>query len=72
MTPDEFWATLQAMPEPHPVFYRLYYTDLGEPVCYTMEDIPGKYIEVDQSTYALADYNVRVVNSQLIKIVPKK
>lgn len=72
MTPDEFWATLQAMPEPQPVFYRLYYNDHGEPICYTMEDIPGKYIEVEQSIYALADYNVRVVNSQIIKIVPKK
>ena len=67
MTPEEFWATLQAMPEPAPVFYRLYHNEDGTPICYTMEDLPGKYIEVDQETYSLADYSVRVVNKQLIK-----
>ena len=72
MTPEEFWATLHAMPEPQPVFYRLYYNDDGTPICYTMEDLSGKYIEVDQETYALADYSVRVVDEKLIKIVPKR
>jgi len=72
MTPEEFWATLHAMPEPKPVFYRLYYNDDGTPICYTMEDLPGKYIEVDQETYTLADYSVRVVDEKLIKIIPKR
>jgi len=72
MTPEEFWATLHAMPTAIPVFYRLYYNNDGTPICYTMEDLPGEYIEIDQETYAIASYNVRVVNNQLIKINPKK
>ena len=72
MTPEEFWATLHAMPKAVPVFYRLYYNDDGTPICYTMEDLPGKYIDVDQETYTFASYNVRVVDKQLIKIIPKK
>lgn len=72
MTPEEFWATLHAMPEPRPVFYRLYYNEDGTPICYTMEDLSGKYIEVDQTTYTLADYSVRVVDEKLIKIIPKR
>lgn len=72
MTPEEFWATLHAMTEPQPVFYRLYYKEDGTPICYTMEDLPGKYIDVDQAAYTLADYSVRVVDEKLIKIVPKR
>lgn len=72
MTPEEFWAILHDMPEPREIFYRLYYNEDGTPICYTMEDLPGKYIDVDQTAYALADYSVRVINEQLIKIVPKR
>lgn len=56
-------------PEPKPVSYRLYYNDDGSPKCYAMEDLPGKYIEVDSETYALRPWNVRVENQKL-KIVP--
>jgi hypothetical protein len=71
MNEQEFWAILNNIPEPLPVFYRLYYDDQGHPVCYTMEDLPGKYIDVDQETYILASHNVRVVDNQLVKIKPK-
>ena len=71
MNEQEFWAILNDIPEPAPVFYRLYYDEHGNPVCYTMEDLPGKYIDVDQETYILAPHNVRVVNNTLIKIIPK-
>lgn len=71
MTEQEFWQILHDVPEPTPLFYRLYYQDDGTPVVYTMEDLPGKYIEVDQNTYALASYNVRVVDGKLIPVVPK-
>jgi hypothetical protein len=53
------------MPEPQPVFYRLYYNDAGEPVCYSMEDQPGNYIDIDAETFGLAPLNVRVVNCML-------
>lgn len=71
MNEQEFWAILNNMPEPVPVFYRLYYDELGHPVCYTMEDLPGKYIDVDQETYILASHNVRVINDTLVRITPR-
>ena len=71
LTEQEFWSILQAMPEPKPVFYRLYYNDDGSPIIYSMEDLPGNYIEVDQSTYALAPFNVMVINNKLVYVKPK-
>jgi hypothetical protein len=68
MTPDEFWAILHSMPEPKPVFYRLYYNKDGTPIIYTMEDLPGNYIEVDCETYTLASFNVQVVDNKLVHI----
>ena len=65
MTPEEFWSILHNMPEHEPVFWRLYYNDAGQPVCYSMEDLPGKYIDIDAETFALAPANVQVVNGQL-------
>ena len=65
MTPEEFWDILHTMPEPQPVFYRLYYNDAGQPVCYSMEDLPGNYIDIDAETFGLAPVNVRVVDNKL-------
>lgn len=70
MTPDEFWSVLHAMPEPTPPSYRLYYSIAGEPVIYSMESLPGNYIEVDSETYALAPFNVRVVDNKIVYIKP--
>ena len=50
MTEAEFWAAL-APQEIVAVTYRLYYDDLGYPLFYSMEDLPGKYIDIDQTTY---------------------
>lgn len=52
-------------PEPQPVIYRLYYQDDGTPICYSMEDQPGNYIDVDPMTFAKASMNVRVVNGKI-------
>lgn len=70
LTEQEFWATLANMPEPQPISYRLYYDDHGCPVIYTMEELAGNYIEVDQKTYVIAPNNVRVLNGQLVYISP--
>ena len=70
ITEQEFWSILQATPESKPVFYRLYYNDNGTPITYSMEELPGNYIEVDQPTYVLAPFNVRVVGNQLTYIKP--
>jgi hypothetical protein len=68
MTPDELQQLLQGMPEPKPVFWRLYYDADGKPVQYSMEDLPGTYIDVDPTTYALGNINVRVRNGILVEV----
>lgn len=68
MTPEEFFGALTQMPEPRPVFYRLYHDDQGRPLFYSMEDLPGTYIEIDQATFALAQSRVQVVNGVLTKL----
>jgi len=55
-------------PEPKPITYRLYYNTDGSPCCYTMEDLPGDFIEVDQQTYINHRMDVRVVEGKLIKL----
>lgn len=66
MTEEEFWKILQAAPESQPVSWRLYYdAETGRPIQYSMEDLPGNYIEVDPETYTRTPYNIRVVNGQI-------
>ena len=65
MTEHEFWAILHAMPEPQPVFWRLYYDTEGKPITYSMEDLPGTYINVSAEAYAQASHDVRVHDGQL-------
>ena len=48
--------------------YRLYYNDLGEPLFYSMEDLPGNYIEVDAETFRSGPVNCRIVDGQMLLI----
>ena len=69
MTEQEFWEILLDAPEPRPIFYRAYYNDDGWVESYSMEDLPGKYVDIDQTTYVTSPY-ARVVDNKLIVIKP--
>ena len=70
ITSAEFWAILHAPVEVKPIFYRLYYNDDGTLVCYSMENLPHNYIEVDAETYHLSPSNIRIVNEKIVVINP--
>lgn len=71
-TTNNFWEAFNNwnIESPKPVFYRLYHNDDGTPVCYSMEDLPGKYIELTLEEYRLSPPNVRVVDGRLQVITP--
>jgi len=71
MTPEEFFGALEYMPMPDPVTYRLYHDDQGCPLFYSMEDLPGTYIEIDQKTFAKNSTRVRVRNGKLVEVTWK-
>ena len=67
MTEQEFWKILFDVPTPSPIFYRAYYNSEGWVECYSMEDLPGNYIDIDQPTYVASPY-ARVINGKLTVI----
>jgi hypothetical protein len=72
-TTDNFWQAFKDFrwPDPPKISYRLYHDDQGVPLLYSMDDLPGTYIEVDQETYVISSHAVRVVNGSIIKLEPK-
>ena len=72
-TTENFWLALtEPVPDSAPIFFRLYYNECGEPVSYSMEDLPGNYIEIDAESYQRSSQRVRVIDGKLVHIVPKK
>lgn len=66
-TTQNFMQVMQEFewPDPKPITFRLYYDQQGMPVCYSMEDLPGEWIEIDAETYAHGRPNVRVVDKKI-------
>ena len=69
-TTDNFWAAWAQVPDVKPlkIFYRLYYDDNGNPLFYSMEDLPGNYIDIDATTYAESPSQVKVINNELVRV----
>jgi len=72
-TTENFWQVWNNFkwPDQPPVTFRCYYLDDGSVDFYTMEQLPGNYIEVTQEVYIRAPKPARVVNNQLVIPVPK-
>jgi len=78
MTEQEFWDALAPLPPGGLPVYRLYYDDQGYPLFYSMEEIPGNYIDIDLETWHSANI-ARVVDGKIIrntgvavpKLIPK-
>lgn len=62
----EFWNNYK-WTDVKPVYYRLYHSDSGEPLFYSHEDLPGKYIDVTPEQFALQDRAVKVVDKKLVR-----
>ena len=62
----EFWKNYQ-WTDVKPMNYRLYYSADGEPLFYSHEDLPGKYIDVTPEQFALQDRSVKVVDGKIVR-----
>lgn len=51
-----------------PPEYRLYHDENGYPLVYSMEELPGNYILLDQATWRRTDHNVRVIDGKLVNL----
>lgn len=66
LTAEDFWKILQEEPPaPKELFYRLYYDEDGFPICYSMEELPHAFIEVDKDAFGVSDLQVRVVEGKI-------
>jgi hypothetical protein len=68
LTEKEFfsiWQSQVSAPTADPE-YRLYHDENGFPLFFSMEQVPGNYIVVDQETYHNGPKHIRVVNGKIV------
>lgn len=66
-TTQNFWKAFEQLADQSPViFYRLYYDSRGFPLFYSMENLPGNYVDIDAETFARSSPHVKVVNGKII------
>lgn len=63
----EVWNKWEYQP-PKPPTYRCYYNEDGTVINYSMDELPGNYIEVDRETFFESSPDVRVKNGKLIRL----
>ena len=68
MTPEEFYAILHAVPANEFPQHRLYYDPDGKPLFYTMEALPGTWIEVNPIDYVLARHDIKIKDGIIIDL----
>lgn len=72
---SDLLTVLQNLPKTQSsIFYRLYHDSDGNPLFYSMEDLPGQYIEITSEQFARADSHVKVINGRLVEkkfLLPK-
>ena len=57
-------------PDVKPIFFRLYYDQQGNPITYSMEELPFDYIELTAEQYHRSPPNVKVVDGKIVEIKP--
>jgi len=72
MTEQEFFDALRAMPEPKSLSYRLYHDDQGRLLFYSMEDVPGNWLEIDKDFFARSPSRVRVIDGRVHELEWRK
>ena len=65
MTEQECFALLRDMPLPRSVSYRLYHDAAGRLLFYSMEDVEGTWVEIDQELFARSPHRVRVIDGKV-------
>jgi hypothetical protein len=65
MTESEFIDIWQGIAQPQPVTYRLYHDGRGRLMFYSMEDLTGDYVEIDQDLFSRSPSRIRVIDGRV-------